>query len=96
MAGLQILSCDGCGVCCMHMSTPPYIDEIAEKPEDVQSEYWAILETQVLVWKAHGIDAKPCGFFDLATSVRSLARQVHRVASVGHALVFVPILIPRT
>lgn len=51
----------------MHMSTPPYIDELEDKPLDVQAEYAAILDTQCLVFEAHGIDAKPCGFFDLAT-----------------------------
>ena len=62
------VTCEGCGICCMHMAVPPYSDEEeAALPKSVRSAYRAVVRTRDLQWQVHGTDYIPCGFFDHET-----------------------------
>ena len=61
-------SCDGCGVCCMHMSVPPFEpSEVKSLPEDVRVSLGAVRQSRTLQLKVHGTDFIPCGWFDMET-----------------------------
>ena len=61
-------SCDGCGVCCMHMAVPLYDDEeidlLRENLPEVYADFLAVRETRKLQLAATGVELVPCGFFD--------------------------------
>lgn len=63
--------CDGCGLCCMHMSIPPYDDEEREQLQQelpkVYCDLVAVEATRELQWKSTGVEEVPCGFFDPVT-----------------------------
>jgi len=64
----MIQSCDGCGLCCLHVSFPPYHrDEIAALPPDVQDSLAAASTTRAMQYAATGADETPCMFLDLLT-----------------------------
>jgi Fe-S-cluster containining protein len=72
MDSLPIIeSCDGCGVCCMHMATPPYdaeeLEELREHNEPVYADYIAARDSRLLQFTANGTDHVPCGWFDMVT-----------------------------
>jgi Fe-S-cluster containining protein len=75
MIGLPIIeaavTCDGCGVCCMHMSTPPYEDDEREMlrawQPHVYADMLAVERTRELQLRVVGTDYIPCGFFDCVT-----------------------------
>lgn len=65
------ITCDDCGVCCMHMAAPPYDEEEVEmlrawRPH-VYADFRAAEETRALQFRATGVDQIPCGFFDMVT-----------------------------
>lgn len=66
------LTCEGCGLCCMHMSAPPYMPDEEAKLKEIAPHVYADLQaaerSRELQWKVHGVDAIPCGFFDMVTS----------------------------
>jgi len=65
---LVVLNCDGCGLCCMHMSSPPFHEEEwLVLPPNVRADYEAALDASADAWEVHGIDARPCGWFDMVT-----------------------------
>jgi Fe-S-cluster containining protein len=68
---LPVLTCDGCGVCCMHMSVPPYefweVEELQREHPEVAADFKAVEESRALQLKVHGTDFIPCGFFDMVT-----------------------------
>ena len=65
---LPVMSCDGCGVCCMHMAVPPYHrDEITLLPPEVQADYEAARNARIAQWNAHKIDETACAWFDMVT-----------------------------
>lgn len=71
------ISCSGCGVCCMHMGSPPFMpDEVARLPDDVKASYHAVRETRRLQYAATGVDDVPCGWFDMET--RQCRHYAHR------------------
>ncbi len=62
------ISCDGCGICCMHMSVPPFDDEeVGLLQSPILEDYLAVKESRRLQLKVHGTDYTPCGWFDMAT-----------------------------
>ena len=71
MTALPTITCDGCGVCCMHMAVPPYDEEEMEMLETWQPEIYAemkaIIATRAVQLKATGVDQIPCAFFDMVT-----------------------------
>jgi len=64
-------TCRGCGLCCLHMSTPPYDEEerelLQENLPDVYADLLAVEATRELQLKSVGTDFVPCGFFDWIT-----------------------------
>ena len=64
-------SCEGCGVCCMHMAVPPYDDEEEELLRDnlpeVYADFLAVMETRKLQLAATGVELVPCAFLDPIT-----------------------------
>lgn len=81
MASLPILnnvvSCDGCGVCCMHMGTPPFADdEVSLLPQGVFDSLQAIRETSRVQYLVHGTNYTPCGWFNMET--RQCRHHEHR------------------
>lgn len=62
------LSCDGCGLCCMHMASPPFSeDEDIDLPPEVFADLQGVRESRKLQFKVHGTDHVPCGWFDMVT-----------------------------
>lgn len=65
------VTCAGCGVCCMHMSVPPYDEEeqelLKENLPNVYADWLAVVESRKLQLAATGTDEIPCGFFDMVT-----------------------------
>ncbi len=63
--------CDGCGLCCMHMGSPPYDEEerewLREDNPQAYADLLAVLETRELQLKTTAVDFVPCGFFDSVT-----------------------------
>lgn len=68
---LETVSCEGCGVCCMHMAVPPYdeeeLDELKEGNPAIYADYQAVMKSRDLQLTAHGTDFIPCGFLDMIT-----------------------------
>ena len=66
-----VTTCDGCGVCCLHMASPPYDEEERELLRDnfpeVYADVLAVEETRKIQLRAVGTEAIPCGFFDMVT-----------------------------
>ncbi|MBE3119060.1 MAG: YkgJ family cysteine cluster protein [Candidatus Atribacteria bacterium] len=64
-------TCRGCGLCCLHMSVPPYdedeCDLLKENLPAIYEELAAIKRTRKLQLRVVGTDFIPCGFLDLAT-----------------------------
>lgn len=61
--------CSDCGVCCMHMSVPPYdesleLDWLEEYRPEVYADYQTVVRRRELQVRVHGTDFVPCGFFD--------------------------------
>jgi Fe-S-cluster containining protein len=68
---LPVLSCDGCGVCCMHMAVPPYTADEREllkanRPH-VYADLVAVEATREVQLTFTGAVEVPCGFFDMVT-----------------------------
>ncbi len=65
------VTCEGCGACCLHMSSPPYDDEerdlLRENLPKVYADFLAVEATRVLQLQVVGTDFIPCGFFNLIT-----------------------------
>ena len=62
------LSCDGCGVCCLHMAVPPFdTSEIDMLPAEILEDFEAVSETRRLQYAAHGTDYTPCGWLNMVT-----------------------------
>lgn len=63
--------CEGCGLCCLHMSVPPYDDEERELLQrnlpHVYADLLAVEATRDLQLRTVGTDWIPCGFFDMVT-----------------------------
>ena len=63
--------CDGCGLCCMHMSVPPYDEweeeRLREDNGQVYADLMAVKETRDLQLKVTSVDFVPCGFFNQVT-----------------------------
>ena len=69
-----ISDCQGCGVCCMHMGYPAYMDPADQSfdavyfnamPDDIKAELMAYIETYQ---KPQGSDLDgPCFWFDMET-----------------------------
>ena len=61
-------SCAGCGVCCMHMATPPFdTAEEAELPDSVKADLAAVRESRRWQYLVNGTDYVPCGWFDMVS-----------------------------
>ena len=61
-------SCDGCGVCCMHMATPPFSEgEAQQLPPDVAAELVSLREARRMQLDVFGTDYIPCGWFDMVS-----------------------------
>ena len=71
MTALPVLDCTDCGVCCLHVSVPPYdVDEVEYLKEYVplvHTAYQAVQRTRQLQLAASGEDYVPCGFLDMET-----------------------------
>lgn len=72
MDGLPIVeSCDGCGVCCMHMAVPPYdageLLHLHQNEPQVYADYCAAKDSRLLQFMATEISDVPCGWFDMVT-----------------------------
>ena len=71
------ITCNGCGVCCMHMGSPPFIpSEESRLPPEIKASLDAVRETQRLQYQTHGTDYTPCGWFDMET--RQCRHHEHR------------------
>lgn len=60
-------SCEGCGLCCMHMAVPPFVDEeerVRLVPPSIREELYKIYETRKMQFKMFGTDAIPCAWFN--------------------------------
>lgn len=68
MLPLAEIKCEGCGICCMHMATPPYssVEEL-ELPAEVRDDLRAVRESAAMQREVWGADYKPCGWFDMVT-----------------------------
>lgn len=65
---IPVISCDGCGVCCMHVGCPPFMPWEEEKlPPNLKEEFQQILVTRQVQIKATGDDWVPCAWFDWST-----------------------------
>ena len=68
---MPVVTCDGCGVCCLHMSVPPYDDEELEIMEalnpNVYADFRSVEATRKLQLATVGTDFIPCGFLDVRT-----------------------------
>ena len=71
------VTCEGCGVCCMHVSVPPYNEQekewLKKNEPAVYGDLMAVRRSQYRFSQAFG-DALhfsderiPCGWFDLVT-----------------------------
>lgn len=67
----QPTNCDGCGVCCMHMATPPYSEaeyrNLMQNHNTVFVDLLKARESRRMQWEVHGQDFIPCGFLDMVT-----------------------------
>jgi len=71
------ITCNGCGVCCMHMGSPPFIpSEESRLPPELKASLDAVRETRRLQYQAHGTDYTPCGWFEMET--RQCRHHEHR------------------
>lgn len=62
------VECSGCGVCCMHMSLPPYnAAEEADLPKEVAFDLGHCRDAKRMQENAHGILDQSCAFFDWTT-----------------------------
>lgn len=63
--------CKGCGLCCLHMSLPPYDEEereyLRKHVPDVYADLLAVEETRRFQLAVVGTDFIPCGFLDPVT-----------------------------
>lgn len=64
--------CNACGVCCMHMNSPPFmpeeLDELMLTAPDVFRHYKMAKHSMEVGRKAHGmVDGIPCFWFDMVT-----------------------------
>lgn len=63
--------CAGCGICCMHMSVPPYDEDEVELLEqnlpEVYADFKAVEAAREMQLRVVGTDYIPCGFFDMVT-----------------------------
>ena len=65
---LPVISCDGCGACCMEIGSPPFIGEddpdFQSLPDDVRHEFQVGLERRAAAgWP----DPAPCFWFNWTT-----------------------------
>ena len=66
--------CSGCGVCCMHMRTPPFVMDNSEwdnLPKPLRDEVWAHAGCETPCSKALDLlgmeENTPCLWFDMRT-----------------------------
>ncbi len=66
-----VITCEGCGACCLHMGLPPYADDevdfLRENLPKVYSDFVAVQATRLLQLRVTGVDSVPCGFFNHVT-----------------------------
>lgn len=66
-----VVTCEGCGACCLHMGLPPYAEDevslLRENLPKVYSDFVAVEATRLLQLRVTGVDHVPCGFFDHVT-----------------------------
>lgn len=61
---LPILSCEGCGACCLNIGTPPFLrSEIYELPEDLRDEVLGFEKSE----PDRETSEKPCYWFNRET-----------------------------
>ncbi len=60
------VSCEGCGACCLHMSTPPFVDaeDLARVPKPLLDSVYRYLDERD---KAGISDHHPCIWLDVET-----------------------------
>jgi Fe-S-cluster containining protein len=61
-------NCNGCGLCCLHMSVPPFgPNETDRLPKSVYDDFAAVCNTHDSAVIVHGVNKSPCGWLDLVT-----------------------------
>ena len=66
-----MITCDDCGLCCLHMAVPPYDEEereiLREANPEVYRDLLAVDRTRKLQLAVVGTDFVPCGFLEPLT-----------------------------
>lgn len=62
----MIDNCDNCGACCLHMSTPPFVDteDLARVPKEALAAVYRWLDERDAIGQS---DDAPCIWFDFDT-----------------------------